>query len=47
MKLAEVAINGAPSQCRAPALGAAVAAMLKDCGIAPDMLTLEVTELSA
>lgn len=39
-----VAINVAPSQFRDPALGAAVAAMLKNCDIAPGMLTLEVTE---
>ena len=40
----KVAINVAPSQFRDPACGANVAAMLKECGIGPDMLTLEVTE---
>lgn len=40
----KVAINIAPGRFRDPTVGAAVAAMLADCAIAPGMLTLEVTE---
>ncbi|WP_229213310.1 MULTISPECIES: EAL domain-containing protein [unclassified Duganella] len=39
-----VAINVSPSQFRDPAFGAAVAAMLDECAIAPGTLTLEITE---